>query len=278
MGGGLVEHEHPPVGEQRPRDPEALPLAAGHRAAMLADQGVEAVRECGDPVAELRPAQGLEDRGVVVRRGELEVGAQGAVEEVGAGAAPGDARADVVGGEPAHVAAVGGEAARGRVERAQDGGHDGGLRRTGRSGQPAAGGEREVDVAHRVAVRSGPPDRQAARTEPGRRRDGRPARGDRRRRGRQIGQPGDGLLAVSRTAASGRPATTSASASGVRESTANAGPGSIPARSAAMPTAVATTEVRPSASTARPPPSPRAVAARRRSAASCWSAAVRRAR
>ncbi len=50
MGGRLVEHEDRRAGEQRPRDDEALPLAAGELASLLADERVQPVGEALDPV------------------------------------------------------------------------------------------------------------------------------------------------------------------------------------------------------------------------------------
>src|SRR5262249_23611703 len=54
VGGRLVEHEDTGVGEQRPRERQPLPLTARELAAVLADEGVEALRQRRDPLVEAR--------------------------------------------------------------------------------------------------------------------------------------------------------------------------------------------------------------------------------
>ena len=44
-GGGVVEHQHPRVRQQRPRDRQPLALSAGQRQAALADLGLIALRQ-----------------------------------------------------------------------------------------------------------------------------------------------------------------------------------------------------------------------------------------
>ncbi len=67
---GLVEDEHGEVGEQRPRDRQALALAAGHARAALADLGVEARRQAApsSPAAGRRRARRAAPRAVASRR------------------------------------------------------------------------------------------------------------------------------------------------------------------------------------------------------------------
>jgi acyl-CoA synthetase (NDP forming) len=75
VGGGLVEEQHRPVGEQRPGHPEALTLPARDRTPVFPDRRVEAVGQRREPTAELRGVQHGED--VVVagaRGGEQQVG------------------------------------------------------------------------------------------------------------------------------------------------------------------------------------------------------------
>ena len=47
-GGGVVEHQHPRVGEQRPGQGDPLPLPARQRQPAFADHGVVAVGQRGD--------------------------------------------------------------------------------------------------------------------------------------------------------------------------------------------------------------------------------------
>jgi hypothetical protein len=60
-GGRLVEDEDGRVLEERAGDGEALPLAAGERAAALGHLGVEAVRLALEEVERLGPLAGLPD-------------------------------------------------------------------------------------------------------------------------------------------------------------------------------------------------------------------------
>ena len=57
VGGRLVEHEHRRVREQRAGDDQALALATGELAALLADEGVPAVGKAADPVEDPRPPE-----------------------------------------------------------------------------------------------------------------------------------------------------------------------------------------------------------------------------
>ena len=50
VGRGLVEHQHGRIGQERAREREPLPLTARELRPLLADQGVEPVRERGDPL------------------------------------------------------------------------------------------------------------------------------------------------------------------------------------------------------------------------------------
>ena len=82
--GGLVEHEHRRVAQDRPGDRDALLLPAGEAEAALADDGVVAVGQPGDDLVDLRGARRVLD--LLVRRvgpGEAQVLAHGGVEEVG---------------------------------------------------------------------------------------------------------------------------------------------------------------------------------------------------
>ena len=54
---GLVEDQQREVGEQRARDRQPLALAAGHRAAALADLGLQSPRQRVDPVEQPCPAR-----------------------------------------------------------------------------------------------------------------------------------------------------------------------------------------------------------------------------
>ena len=56
-GGGVVEHEHAGVGQDRPGDGDALALAAREREPALAEQRVVAVREVVHEVGRHRPAR-----------------------------------------------------------------------------------------------------------------------------------------------------------------------------------------------------------------------------
>ena len=83
MRGRLVEDEHRRIGEERPRDDEALALAAGELRSLLPDERVEAVRERLDPVVEPRTAQRVEELAVGrVGSGEPQVLADRRVEDV----------------------------------------------------------------------------------------------------------------------------------------------------------------------------------------------------
>ena len=86
------------------------------------------------------------------------------------------------------------------------------------------------------------------------------------------------LPEASRSAASGRPTTSSVRASGVRTSTANAGPGRVPARRAMTPSTPHPTMAAPTARVEIAPPSPVPAAARRVRVASRRSRAAIRAR
>ncbi len=78
MRGGLVEDQHRRVFEERARDGDALPLAAGQLHAALAYAGVEPRRQRGDELAERRALEGLHDLGFAgARFSERDVGARG---------------------------------------------------------------------------------------------------------------------------------------------------------------------------------------------------------
>ena len=66
-GGGVVEHEHARVGDERPRDRQTLALPAGERDAALADLGFIALRQPRDELVRLRVARGLFDLGDAAR-------------------------------------------------------------------------------------------------------------------------------------------------------------------------------------------------------------------
>ena len=81
--GGLVEDEDRGIAQDRPRDRDALLLAAREPVAALADDGLVALGERGDQVVDLPGAGGLLD--LVVRRvgpGEAEVLPHRGVEQV----------------------------------------------------------------------------------------------------------------------------------------------------------------------------------------------------
>ena len=59
--GGLVEHQHRRVAQDRARDRDALLLAAGEAVAALADERVVAVGQRRDQVVDLRGARGVLD-------------------------------------------------------------------------------------------------------------------------------------------------------------------------------------------------------------------------
>ena len=61
VGGRLVEHQHRCVGEQRAGEHDPLPLSAGERLALLADDRVKAVRKLACPLPDPSAAQRLLD-------------------------------------------------------------------------------------------------------------------------------------------------------------------------------------------------------------------------
>ena len=80
--GRLVEHEHPRVGQERPRQRDQLALARGQRLAALVHDRVEAVGHPLDDVGEADGVDGLPDLVVGgVRAGEGDVVAQAAGEQ-----------------------------------------------------------------------------------------------------------------------------------------------------------------------------------------------------
>ena len=60
-GGGVVEHQHPRVRQQRPRDRQPLALSPGHRQAALAHLGLIALRQLRDELVGLGAPGGLFD-------------------------------------------------------------------------------------------------------------------------------------------------------------------------------------------------------------------------
>ena len=81
--GRLVEDEDRRVAQDRPRDRDALLLAAREAVAALADDRVVALGQRGDQLVDLRRARGLLDLLVGrLRAREAEVVAHGRVEEV----------------------------------------------------------------------------------------------------------------------------------------------------------------------------------------------------
>ena len=83
VGRGLVEDQDRRVLEQRPRDGEALALAAGDLGAHLADRRLVAVRQAVDPGLEIRAPRRLVDLGLGrVRLAHADVVADGGVEDV----------------------------------------------------------------------------------------------------------------------------------------------------------------------------------------------------
>ncbi len=81
---GLVEDEDRRVAQDRPRDRQALLLAAGEAVAALADDGVEPVGQRADQRVDLRGARGILELLVGrVRAREAQVLAHAGVEEVG---------------------------------------------------------------------------------------------------------------------------------------------------------------------------------------------------
>ena len=65
VGGRLVEQHPGPVAEHDPGEGEAGPLTGGQGRAVLAERGVETLRELADALLEGDPAEHLPDGGVV---------------------------------------------------------------------------------------------------------------------------------------------------------------------------------------------------------------------
>ena len=154
-GGGVVEHEHARVGEQRAGDRDALALAAGDGQAALADLGLVALGQAAHEVVRLGAAGGrfdLLDRGLGAGVGDVLGDGRGEQEGVVA-----DDRHGAAQRAQAHVADVGPveqHAPRGWVVQPRDQRHEAGLARARgphqRDGLPR--GHVEVDVVqHRRA-------------------------------------------------------------------------------------------------------------------------------
>ena len=52
-GGGLIQHQHLRILEQRPRDADPLPLSAGNTDAPFSDAGVQALRKAAHKFVQL---------------------------------------------------------------------------------------------------------------------------------------------------------------------------------------------------------------------------------
>ena len=155
-GGGVVEHQHARVGQQRARDRDALALPTGDRQAALADLGLVALGQAADEVVRLRAPGGrfdLLDRGVGAGVGDV-LGDRGGEQE----GVVADDRHRGAQRAQAHLADVGSvqqHAARGRVVQPRDQRHEAGLARARgshqRDGLPR--GHVEVDVVqHRARL------------------------------------------------------------------------------------------------------------------------------
>ena len=80
--GGLVQDQHRPVGQDRARNRNPLPLAARQLDAALADQGLVAVRQVGNEAMGMGEARGAHDLGVARLRPRIsDVLGQRAVEQ-----------------------------------------------------------------------------------------------------------------------------------------------------------------------------------------------------
>ena len=270
--GGLVEHEHGEVGEQRAGQRQPLPLAAGEPRPVLADEGVEPVgqRRRPSPAAGPARARRRSSSSVALRPGEPQVLPHGAVEEVRVLGAQPDEPPDVVAVQRVRVHTAERvrplPASRKRsstcasVVLPEPDGAD--------HGDPAARGQGEVDAGERVPLLPGVPGAQ-----PLARRAGTATRA--RRRGCSGSRTGTGASRTSYTrsalrvtrcrycTASGSPMTASKAASGVRTTTARATPSSRPSRDRLHARrARRRTTVSPQTSAESPAPSAVAVAAR----------------
>src|SRR5919205_505517 len=150
--GRLVEDEHRRVAQDRPRDRDALLLAAREPVAALADHGVVAVGQRGDERVDLRRARrGLELLVARVGLGEAQVVADRRVEQVRLLRDEADRPGQGAEGEVAHVDPVDRHAPGGRVVQPGD---EIAERRLARAGLPhhrhaRAGRDREVDAVER---------------------------------------------------------------------------------------------------------------------------------